>query len=322
MIKPKTLFLLAAAGAVAAVSYAVQSAPRLYSPLRSIADQGIALSNWGSGSISETDEISYEGTASLRVTSRNFFQGGVLNFNAPTDLSSTFADPANLLTLVVRTGEVTIVSGSTGGPGGAGPGAQGGSGENEGRGGGGLTAQGGPGGGAATTTTMVSEVKTIRLILTTTDGKKSEIYVPVATSTADAKGWRTMGIPLQAIRGMKDTNKQLKSISLSTDTVASIYLGEIRVANDPTPIYGEPNFRETNVGSGSTVTFSASGAGGSSVLRYSWDFDAKNGVAVDAEGQAVERRFRQPGTYTVTLTISDYYGLKKPYVTTLKVEVN
>lgn len=325
------LFLIAAVVGLSSAAHA-QQASRLYSPLRAIAEQGISLSNWGSGSISETDEISFEGTASLRVTSRNFFQGGSIRFATPVDMATTFADSANLLTVVIKTGEVTVAApassagtGSTAGSIGGGDGREGG-GEGVGAsaGGGVGAVGGGPGGAGAggAGTRTVSNIETLRLIFSTADGKKSEIYIPVATSTTDAKGWRTLGIPLQAIRGLKESNKQVTSISFSTDQVASIYIGEIRVANDPTPIFGEPNFREMNVGSGSNVLFTASGFGGSSVLRYSWDFDDRNGVAVDAEGQAVERRFRQPGTYTVTLTISDFYGIKKPYSTTLKVTVN
>ncbi len=43
---------------------------------------------------------------------------------------------------------------------------------------------------------------------------------------------------------------------------------------------------------------------------------------MDAEGQIVKRKFRVPGEYTITLTISDAFGLKQPFQTTIKVTVN
>ncbi|RYG73938.1 hypothetical protein EON77_11975, partial [bacterium] len=78
---PTTLSLLAvvaAAGSASALvpgaaAVSAQGAPSLYSPVRSVADQKIRLRSWGSGLISETEEAAYEGTTSLRITSRNFF---------------------------------------------------------------------------------------------------------------------------------------------------------------------------------------------------------------------------------------------------------
>jgi PKD repeat protein len=77
-----------------------------------------------------------------------------------------------------------------------------------------------------------------------------------------------------------------------------------------------------NLALGDEVSFSAAGFGGSTVLKYSWDFDDKDGIQEDAVGQSVRHKFRKPGTYTITLTIADAYGLKKPYTTTMKAVVN
>jgi hypothetical protein len=101
-----------------------------------------------------------------------------------------------------------------------------------------------------------------------------------------------------------------------------LYVGELRVVNDTTPITGEPNLRTLNLALGDEVAFSASGYGGSTILKYSWDFDDKDGIQEDAVGQSVRHKFRKPGPYTVTLTISDAYGLKKAYTTTIKATVN
>jgi PKD repeat protein len=160
------------------------------------------------------------------------------------------------------------------------------------------------------------------VIITTTDGKKSEAYIPVATNSSGDKGWRTAAIPLQAISGFDKTNKEVKEIGFAGDVTTTFYIGDLRVINDTTPITGEPNTRELNLALGDWVNLAANGYGGSSILKYSWDFDDKDGVQEDATGQVVKRQFRKPGNFTITLTISDEFGLKKAYSTTIKAKVN
>jgi len=83
------------------------------------------------------------------------------------------------------------------------------------------------------------------------------------------------------------------------------------------------NAKDTiNLALGDTVTLIGYGYGGATVLKYSWSFDNANGINEDAVGQAVEHKFRKPGKFTVTLTIEDYYGLKKPCQVSVPVTVN
>ena len=131
-----------------------------------------------------------------------------------------------------------------------------------------------------------------------------------------------MAVPLQAILGLDRTNKQISAFAVSGDATSTFYVGDLRVINDTTPIRGEPNVRSINLALGEEVTLTAYGEAGSSILRYTWDFDDADGVQVDAEGQSVKRKFRKAGTYNITLTINDFYGLKQPYTTTIKAVVN
>lgn len=335
-----------------------QSTEVIYTPVRTAKDQGITVKGWGSGTMSETDELSYEGSGSLRFSTRNYFQGGLLLLSKPVDLSKASGDKNNLLRIVFRSAD----SGATaGGPGGGGPGGPGGMGAPGGGGrrpggggaggvggagapGGGRPGQGGPGGmgapggipgggrpGGGVTASGPLAFKNIRVIVTTTDGKKSEAYIPVATNGSTERGWRMASVPLQGISGFDRTNKEIKEVAFSTDAVSTVYVGDIRVVNDATPIRGEIAARDRNgnlrkqginLANGDEVDFIGTGLGGSSVLKYTWDFDDADGVDTDAEGQAVRRKFRKAGTYTVTLTVSDYFGLKEPYKTTMKVTVN
>ncbi len=324
-----------------AMGVVISQAQDVYTATRSVIDQGIKVKAWGSGSISETDEVAYEGTSSIRISARNFYQGGILNFVKPVALGEFFKDKNNLLhfTIKIPGSKTTMGAPGAGGgrpgtgggrPGGA-PGAGGGRpGGAPGAGGlaggppgaGGQGVSGGRGGAGAATSTESPIVGKLRLILTTSDGKRSEVYIDVSDSRPDNAGWLQVGIPLQAISGFDKTNKEVSSIAISPDSVTTMYVGQIKILTDATPIYGETDQREYNLGYGDEVTFSALGLGGSTALKFEWNFDSTNTTGIDAEGAVVKRKFRKPGTFTVSLTIRDAYGLKKPYTTTIKVVVN
>jgi hypothetical protein len=306
----------------------------IYAPQRSIADQHITLRGWGSGTIAQTDEMAYEGTNSIRVSSRNFFQGGIMTFNEPVSLEQVFGDKANMLRITFQVPDrgTTLGGGNpgggkgggpTGGKGG-GPGSAGGGTGSLGQGGGGQAAlgqQGNPGAkpGSSSSSTQ-PPLTTVRMIVTTSDGKKSEAYVPISTSGRGERGWKQVAIPLGGITGFERTNKMIKEIAFSGDSTATFYLGDIRIINDTTPISGEAKIDRTNLALGDEATLTAYGYGGSSVLKYEWDFDS-DGKA-DAEGSYIKHRFRNPGDFTVTLMVTDVYGMKPSYKTQLKLKVN
>ncbi|HTQ11910.1 MAG TPA: PKD domain-containing protein [Fimbriimonadaceae bacterium] len=321
----------------------------VYAPEMSIADQHISLRGWGSGTIAQTDELAYSGTNSIRVSSRNYFQGGIMTFGNPVNLASAFDDNSNMLRLTVQVPDVnTTLGGPGGGPGkgnmpgkgigpggpgglgagggaaGAGIGTDAGGGQTQGRGAGGQQ-PGAPGGankgaGSSTTETPQPPLSRIRVIVTTSDGKKSEAYIDLTTSGAGERGWKQVAIPLKAITGFDRTNKMVKELAFSGDSVASFYVGDIKVINDTTPITGEARIDHDNLALGDEALLTGDGFGGASVLKYEWDFNSDG--KVDATGQFIKHKFRTPGDFTVTLTISDMYGLKPPYKTQVKVHVN
>jgi len=179
---------------------------------------------------------------------------------------------------------------------------------------------GGPGAGSGTS--EPETLKTVRVIIVTSDGKKSEAYLPLPAATENHP-WREVAIPLQKINGFQNTNKVITGVGFSGDASSTYYVGDMRVVHDPTPINGEMNAKDPlNLALGDTVTLIGYGYGGATILKYSWSFDNTDGVKQDAVGQAVEHKFRKPGKFTVTLTIEDYYGLKQPFTVTVPVTVN
>lgn len=317
---------------LAAAVCGVASAQSLYSPSRSIQDQGIALKGWGSGTIGQEDAMSSSGSYSLRVTTRNYFQGGSMNLAKGVSLATAFDDKNNLLsfTYFAPGGSVVAGGGNAGGPGGApgrggagtqGGGAGGAGGDNSGDPGGGGR-PGGAGGGAGAASFASIPLKNVRLVISTSDGKKSEAYVPVTATSG--RTWGAASIPLAAINGFERTNKDVVGVAFSGDATATFYIGELKIVNDSTPITGEivtPN-QDKNEGLGTELEFVASGYAGSSTLVFEWDFDGADGIQVDAEGKTVKRKFRKPGDFTITLTIRDKFNFKKPLVKTVKVKVN
>ena len=327
-----------------------QAGNTLYRPGISLKDQAISLKSWGSGICSETEEDAFEGSSSIRVTTKNLFQGGILTWEKPVDLAASFSDKANLLRITFKSLDATVSGGTVGGAGKGGGkgGALGGSDDGGGgatgggqRGGapqgGGRPGFGAPGAGSqgAGANTAPATLKMMRIIIATTDGMKSEAFIPAATTVSVDRGWKQAGIPLQAIKGFDKTNKVIKNISFSGDVSTAFYLGDIRVINDRTPIRAETTFRTALISINESLTFVANGYGGSSVLKYSWDFDDTDGIQTDAEGPSVKYRFRTSsndlknpstmkpnGEFTITLTVSDSFGLKDPYSTTIKVKVN
>ncbi len=300
---------------ITAMMSVMAHAQELYQPTRNISDQGISLKGWGNGLIAESTDRAVEGGNSIRISSRNFFQGGVINFEKPINVAEASSSKENLLHLNIGVPDSTTTRGPAGGGSSeAGGGIRGGVGLG---GGGGIR-----GGAAAGGTTQENTLKTVRIVIATSDGKRSEGYLDLSTVPSNGEGWKSVGIPLQAISGFAASNKIISSISVSSDAIATFYVGSIKILNDRTPVFAEPNVREMNLAFGDEVTFTASGSAGSTPIRYSWDFDSRDGIQSDAEGPSIAHRFRKPGEFEVTLTATDIYGLKAPYSTKIKIVVN
>lgn len=297
----------------------------VYEPTRSTEAQGIRLSGWGSGTIAEDVTLAFEGSNSIRISSRNFFQGGLIQLSSPVNMSTEAQTRDSLLLLSVNVPGSTVGGGQPGTlPSGLGrPGVGGG--RPGGFPGGGAPGFAGVAPGSPSSSSFQnvdSPLRTLRLVVSTTDGLKSEAFLDTSTTVRDERGWFSVGIPLQAINGFARTNKVIESIALAADSISTFHVGQIRVLQDRTPVFAEPNVREVNLAFGDAFTFTANGFAGATPVRFLWDFNAADGIQVDAEGAVVTRRFRREGTFTVTLTAVDIYGLKAPFSTTLQVIVN
>ena len=321
------------------------------------ADQGVTFRSWGGGFIRETDELAPADPFSIRISSRNYYQGGLIRFSRPINFADAFQNKDNLLKLTIRfphggtqAASPTATPGRPGGrPGGDGGGDDGGGDQGAGlppsgvppvgipgvppgsfppggfRGG---VPQNGPPGlggqrGVPAATAAPATPSSVRLIVSTSDGLKSEAYIDVPVDQAKAGAWIAGAIPLQAISGFARTNKEIVSLLISADVPSTLYVREIAISKDESPIYADLSpTTDLNLAFGDEFTFLASGYGGATQLKYEWNFDAEHSKGVDAEGRSVKRRFRKAGDFVVQVTVSDIYGLKKPFSRSIKVTVN
>jgi hypothetical protein len=307
----------------------------------SVAQVGVRLLPWGSGDAVESEEKVFVGNKSIKVTTHGRYQGARLVLQNPLDLKSVASDPTAYLLLTIAlanrdsSGSMGI-GGDYGGIGGAmgrmmqqgmrgrgGPGGPGGP-----PGGGYPGAQGGEG---STGMNKQKAISKVRVVLATTDNKKMEAWMPLESAVPTRDEWKQLAVPVSKINGLAASSGAIKEVQIFGDTPAILYVGEVRVMRDETPIRVD-DLPERTVAVNDAVQFVGSADGGVTPLVYEWDFDNQDGVAPDKDGKVVTHRFRKSRRdqstmgrdslpYIVTLTVRDPYGIKKPATRTTKVLV-
>jgi hypothetical protein len=310
---------------------------------------GITLRSWGAGSIEDSTETTFVGSRSIKVLTRGVLSGGWVAFNTPVDLRADLNAPDKVMRFTLRfagTGGGAAgggaggpqAPGGLGGPGGAprgGPGFGGGGGLTGEGGGpqapGGFGGPGAPAGGAQTTTPTLRE---LRLIIETSDGKRTEIVLPLQNLRTDESGWQSLSVPLRSIAGLRETNGQIAKIGFFGDTTGIFYIGEIRTLSESSPIQGYIAIQNTfgsvftsrsqeklSIASGDELIFFGVAENVSTPVEYRWSF-GDDPSQVDGTGQVVRRRFPKRGNYTVHLTIVDPLGVRSPATAKIQIQVN
>lgn len=290
---------------------------------------GVTVKPWGSGDVKDTDEAVFTGVKSLRIATQGLFQGGRIILANPANLKAAAADPNTYLKAVIKT-STTKSEGLGGygpmggagmtGPGGAGkPGGMGGQGRRGGMGGG---LDGGMGGYGNSNSSVLKPkpLRYVRIALVTTDGKRFESLMDTQASPGNREGWVTLSTPVAQIPGLQNSSCAIAEIQVFGDSPTVLYVGQIATVHDETPIRVD-ELSEQTVAVNDTITFDANADGGVSPLKYEWTVlrpgeKIDGTLPVDAEGKSFKHQFRkkcEPGqNYTVILTVSDVYGLKKP----------
>jgi hypothetical protein len=266
----------------------------------------IALSSWGSGMAEPSKEVPPAvGNEEIKITTHGMYQGGRLDFKQPVDLSQAFQNSQTYMRFQVRFTGADAVNTNAYNP---------------------LSLQ--------TGRQAVSPFKQMRFLLVMADGSRYELVRPVEVPASDDPDrWVQIAFPLAAITKQTKGNTaptgdgaKLKQLAIFGDKYQQFYVGEINVIVDQTEISVFPLEDQVFFASQPTV-FTGNAEGGASTLRYSWDFDASDGIQEDAVGRTVSYVFPKSNTqegqktYKITLTVSDVDGLKKPASTTLDAVV-
>lgn len=305
-----------------------------------VAETQAELRSWGAGKIEETQDLVFTGSRSLRITTRGAFAGGWLAMNRGADVRNDMNNANMLLRFTLRLPSVTVAGGggaSGGGlTGGGDLGSPGGLTPPGGGRPGGLGAPGGLGGGGGGSPQNLPPLASLRIMLETTDGKRTEFTLPLETVRAGSdSAWVQVGVPLQAIPGLRETNGQISKIGMFGNTTSLFVVGEIRTTVDQSTLNGYMIVTNTTglmydsrsndkivIAANDELIFYGQGEGGATPVVYRWNFGDGTSSETDAEAPALRRRFPKAGNYVVTLTIADPYGIKQPKTASIKVQVN
>jgi hypothetical protein len=264
-----------------------------------VADAGITLGSWGTGAAQEDSEKTLAGSRTIKIDTGGWFQGGTIEFKSPMAVPGGAAGDYLVFTVAptMQTGmsSDSDTSWYTRG-----------------------SASASKSFGFGAESVQRPKIQRIRFVFIDASGKSIEVQQGL--TTYGESGWMNVSIPVAKLRGASTTDYSLKKILVFSDLPDTIYIGEIKVAQDTTQLKAE-SVDDLSYATGDTVPFQATVTSGLSSVKCSWDFDKTDGIQEDAIGQYVTHLFAKPGDFVVTLTVTDNNGVKSPYSTTIKVHI-
>jgi hypothetical protein len=264
----------------------------------------VKVASWGGG-IAKVN--SAEGTKTIEITPKGFYQGGRLDFSTPVDLADALHNPNTYIQFTVRIGSpektekwaVGLMPGMTGMPGMMGLPGMGAKGEKG-----------------------IKPLKRMQVILFLDSGESLECQSDLNCYKLSEDGWLTVSYPFSALVGKRQVSgAKLQRIVLTADGTQPFNIGDIRIVHDSSPLSADAG-GDKEVARNYSVVFQATATSGASAVHYSWDFDDSDGIQEEAVGDLISHKFRKAGDFVVTLTVSDVFGIKQPAVSTVKVRVN
>lgn len=263
-----------------------------------LAQSGITVGSWGSGKANESKEKVLAGAQSIKIVTQGLYSGGRIDFAQPVALFSGgidtkkyvvfsfFFNDTQTIDLAASTGYWYDVEPYT-----------------------------------------IPTATRVRFVFESDTGVTVAVEQPTGPIDPD-DNWLRIAVPLAKFSAAGDVKEfRLKRLVIGTDAPgtaaapATLFLGEIKVVEDTEPIK-VGSLGEQTVVIGDEVLFVAEATGGVSSLKYSWDWDAKNGIQEETTGTVGRVTYYKDAEYTVTLTVTDVNGLKAPVSVTGKVTVN
>ncbi|HIE08214.1 MAG TPA: PKD domain-containing protein [Armatimonadetes bacterium] len=313
--------------------------------------KGLSVGPWGSGSVEEVDDVNFRGHSVLLIYTEGLYAGGRLEWSPPKDVRGILADKFGYLRMAVKVPRKEALPGVPVGPEAPGfPGMPGMPGF-EGVPPFGMPLQmmlgqvwpgmppWPPGGrefpGMPRPTRLERrpprEIEALRILIQAEGGWLALPYLDLEAFESGPEGWLELDIPLKRFSKVGEIRPEskLRRLLIFGDAEGEIYVGRIALARDASPIrltalaeIGGRISTEVDCLVGDTVVFTAEVEGGLATVEVRWDFDASDGVGIDATGLRVEHAFEKPGDYVVTAVAVDPDGVKGEARATLKVHVH
>lgn len=267
-------------------------------------ESSVSLGSWGSGRAEESKGDNGKvlvGEYSIKVTTHGTHQGGKINFAKPVDLSAALANSHCYLRMRASfnaTQEVVDLSGF---------------GQRK----------------------AAAGFERMRFVFFMADGSQYELVRPLDIApTGDPDSYVPIHVPLAALKKaakkpLTGNGAKLVSLVVCGDKYEQFYIGEIDVLTDETEI-SVADLEDQIAFADNEMTFVADAEGGTSTLKFSWDWDASDGIQEDDTGRTIKHVFpntlfrggEQLHKTVVTLTVSDVDGLKKAVSKKLTMEVS
>lgn len=272
----------------------------------------ITLAAWGSGTASENTKEGVIGSRSIQVTTPGLFAGAFINLGQPVEI----ADPGVIgkydylaFTIKFKTTTPLGLSSPNNAPNPTGEYRA-------------LPPSADTYGYYSDDIPQVPKVRKVRAMLDAVDGRSVEHTGLVVQKPTDEEGWIVAAMPLLSFGIGKDGKGfPLSKIALSADYPDTLWVGQIRVITDDSPIYLNGLEAPSDVSVQDRIIMKGQAEAGQTPITYSWDFNSSDGLQEDAVGQIVEVVYKTSGTYTITLTAKDPDGIKAPASITTEISV-
>lgn len=263
-----------------------------------LSQSGITLGSWGSGKAVESREQVLTGGQSIKITTQGLYAGGRLDFTQPVTLFSDGINPKHYIVFSLFFSEIQDVDPAAG-----------------------------SGYWYDIEPYKIPKATRVRFTFFSDTGLSVSAEVPTRPLNQD-DNWVRLAVPLAKFKLPDEVKSfRLKRLVIASDapgtltTPATVYLGEAKIVEDDTPIKIDP-LGSQSVVIGDQVFFAASALAGVSSLKYSWDWDNRNGIQEETTGFIGRVTYYKGGDYVVTLIVSDIDGLKMPASVTTTVSVS
>jgi len=252
---------------------------------------GLGVGSWGSGRAVESSEKVLIGNKSIKITTQGLYAGGRIDFPQPVALFTEGIDPKRYIVFSFYFDDVKTVDPAAGSP---------------------YAYEVEP--------YTVPRASKVRFVFVSDTGVK--VSAEQLTNPLDPDdNWCRVAVPLAKFKLPEGMNEfRLKRLLISTDLQTTLHLGEIRIVTDNSPIKVEPLESKTVVVY-DEVLFDPRADGGLSSLKFSWDFNASDGIQEESTERVGRFIYTRGGEFTVTLTVSDADGLKEPVTVKTTVTV-